>query len=134
MSPIRVVAGILRDDGGRVLVAERLGDSPFGGLWEFPGGKIAAGESASDALRRELAEELGVTALRLEHYMDVEHRYADRHVSIRFFLVTDWHPEPRSLDGQALEWIDPRQTGADSLLPADAPVLEALRGQARDGS
>ena len=67
MKHFDVAAGILCDATGRVLITERLGDGPFHGLWEFPGGKIAPGESAYDALHRELAEELGIDDEQKEH-------------------------------------------------------------------
>ena len=96
-------------------------------MWEFPGGKIGATESAAAALHRELAEELGVTVIAFEHFMDVGHRYAECEVAICFFLVTAWHPEPRGLDGQGLEWVYPEEIGDNRLLAADTPVLAALR-------
>lgn len=130
LESIRVAAGILRDPTGRILVTERLGDSPFAGLWEFPGGKIRDGESAPAALRRELAEELGITIDVYEHFMCVDHRYPDRRVSIEFYIVASWKSEPRSLEGQAMRWELPGLLGTEEVLPADVPVLDALRNQA----
>ena len=127
LQPIHVAAGILRDASGRVLVTERLGDSPFAGLWEFPGGKIAAGETAESALSRELSEELGVAIDECEHFMRVEHRYSDRQVIIEFYLVTGWRSVPAGLEGQAIRWVAPGLLNSDELLPADMPVLKALQ-------
>jgi 8-oxo-dGTP diphosphatase len=129
VEPIRVAAGILRDSSGRVLVSERLGDSPFAGLWEFPGGKIREGESAPTALRRELSEELDVAIDVYEHFLHVDHRYADRHVSISFYLITGWRSEPKSMEGQALRWVHPEWLRSDEVLPADLPVLTALQNR-----
>jgi len=126
---IRVAAGILRDSAGRILVTERLGDSPFAGLWEFPGGKIKYGETGPAALRRELFEELGVTIDVCEHYMSVDHRYPDRRVSIEFYVVVGWQSEPHSLEGQSLRWELPGRLRSDEVLPADIPVLSALQKQ-----
>lgn len=123
----RVVAGILRDAGGRVLVAERIGDTPFAGLWEFPGGKIQDGENRHTALYRELREEIGIDVGSCEYFLSARHDYPDRHVSIDFFLVDEWRHEPRGLEGQQLRWCLPQALAADELLPADAPVLDALR-------
>jgi 8-oxo-dGTP diphosphatase len=114
-----VAAGILRDTAGRVLISERLCVGPFNGLWEFPGGKIGAGESAADALRRELAEELGVTVTAAQPFMELHHEYPDRTVHLEFFLVT--------LEGQGIRWLSVSELDAGVLLPADAPVIEALR-------
>jgi 8-oxo-dGTP diphosphatase len=122
-----VAAGILRDTAGRVLISERLCVGPFNGLWEFPGGKIGAGESAADALRRELAEELGVTVTAAQPFMELHHEYPDRTVHLEFFLVTSWQGEPAGLEGQGIRWLSVSELDAGVLLPADAPVIEALR-------
>ncbi len=127
MRPVQVAAGILQDASGRVLITERLGDSQFVGMWEFPGGKISPGESATSALARELSEELGIEVEACEHFMSVEHHYADRSVAIEFYRVTGWQSVPVGLDGQALRWIAPELLTAADMLPADVPVLEALR-------
>lgn len=132
MDITKVAAGILRDTAGRVLITERLGDAHFAGLWEFPGGKIAAGEMAHAALRRELAEELGISILDYEHFMRVDHRYVDRSVAIEFYLVTKWQSEPRGMEGQAIRWVDPALLAQAELLPADAPALHRLRDRSRD--
>jgi len=122
-----VAAGILCDKAGRVLISERLCDGPFNGLWEFPGGKIGAGESAADALHRELAEELGVTVTAAQSFVELRHEYPDRTVDLEFFLVTGWQGEPAGLEGQGIRWVVLDELSADQLLPADAPVIEALR-------
>lgn len=122
---IHVAAGILIE-GHRILVAERVGGGPFQGLWEFPGGKIEADESASAALCRELSEELSIDVAAFESFMTLEHRYTDRHVHLEFFLVTQWTGEIRSLEGQDLRWVDRAELQEIELLPADRPVVEAL--------
>lgn len=127
MNSMNVVAGILRNEDGRILLTERIGDSPFVGLWEFPGGKIRPGEESADALRRELAEELGIEASSFTHFMNVDHRYDDRHVALQFYVVGEWQGEPEGLDGQKLRWESPQQLAARELLPADEPVLHALQ-------
>ena len=121
-----VVAGILRDAAGRVLIAERLEPGPFHGMWEFPGGKIGQGEDPVAALGRELREELGIEILSAAEFTRLEHRYPDRHVSIRFFLVEAWRCEPAGLEGQRLRWLPAAELTNADLLPADAPVIEAL--------
>jgi 8-oxo-dGTP diphosphatase len=124
---VRVAAGILQDAEGRVLITERLCDGSFNGLWEFPGGKIGPGESATQALARELAEELGIELQVTRQFMNVCHDYADLSVSIDFFLVTDWRNDPAGIEGQRLRWVDASLLDAKELLPADLPVVEALR-------
>jgi 8-oxo-dGTP diphosphatase len=127
MRHFRVAAGILRDARGRILIAERVGGGPFQGMWEFPGGKIAVDESATDALARELDEELGIVLLETEHFMYVEHAYPDRAVSIDFFLVSGWKDHPRGIEGQRLLWVEASALTDYELLPADLPVIEALQ-------
>lgn len=122
-----VAAGILLDSAGRVLVTERIGDHSFAGLWEFPGGKIEDGEESVSALNRELGEELGIEIVDQSLFMSLDHEYADRSVSIDFYLIENWRNTPEGRDGQALMWIKPAELAEDLLLPADAPVIEALR-------
>lgn len=130
---LHVAAGILRQANGRVLIAERLGGGPFNGLWEFPGGKIGDGETAAAALVRELAEELGIHVVATDPFMELCHDYPDRTVRLEFFLVTDWLGEPVGREGQGLRWIDTAGLDATELLPADAPVVAALRDLDRHG-
>ena len=127
MNHFNVAAGILCDAEGRILIAERLGGGPFQGLWEFPGGKIGDGETAVEALSRELAEELGIEVTSCASFMNLRHEYDDRIVVIEFFLVSDWASEPVGREGQALRWVPREQLNADELLPADVPVIEALQ-------
>jgi len=121
-----VAAGILEASDGSVLIAERLGGGPFHGMWEFPGGKLSDDESADAALIRELSEEIGITALEIECFMHLQHDYPDRHVTITFFLVTAWDGAVAACEGQALRWVSPGDLVDANLLPADAPVIDAL--------
>ena len=127
MNQHHVAAGILRDSSGRILIAERLCDGPFNGLWEFPGGKITDGETSAQALKRELAEELGIEVTTSRPFLEVHHEYPDRTVDIEFFEVTSWKGEPAGLEGQGLRWLLPSDLNPNVLLPADVPVLEALQ-------
>ena len=123
---IHVVAGILKDRSGRVLLAERRHDRLFAGFWEFPGGKLQPGETPDAALCRERAEELGIEAADLEHFQALDHDYPDRLVRLDFFLVTRWRQPVRPLDGQKLQWISPADIDRKRILPADLPVIDAL--------
>lgn len=129
MRQLHVAAGILSDAFDRVLICERLGGGPFEGLWEFPGGKIARGESVGDALSRELAEELGISVVDFRPFMDLRHEYSDRVVDLEFFLVDAWRGEPVGLEGQRIRWVHASELDAGILLPADAPVVAALKGR-----
>jgi 8-oxo-dGTP diphosphatase len=127
MQNFEVAAGILCDGRGRVLITERLGGGPYHGMWEFPGGKIGPGESAEQALARELAEELGIELGNVRHLMYLEHDYPDRSVSIDFFVVSSWVNEPTGIEGQQLRWVDAGLLADENLLPADMPVITALQ-------
>lgn len=127
MQHFAVAAGVLCDPAGRVLIAERLDDGPFRGLWEFPGGKIAAGETAAEALARELAEELGIEVITCSSFMNLRHEYDDRVVSIEFFIVSEWNSDPVGREGQELRWVPAHALDARELLPADMPVIAALQ-------
>jgi 8-oxo-dGTP diphosphatase len=96
------------------------------GRWEFPGGKVAPGESEGDALVRELREELGVTVTACRPFMRLSHEYDDRVVELSMWLVDSFTGEPTGLDGQRLKWVAPEALGAEDILEADAPFVEAL--------
>ena len=95
-------------------------------FWEFPGGKLASDESAADALCRELAEELGVAIQAFDHFCSLVHDYPETRVTLDFFLVRQWQGTPSGIEGQTLQWLKPSEFAPDLLLPADAPVLDAL--------
>jgi 8-oxo-dGTP diphosphatase len=126
-SRIQVVAGILQDGAGRVLIADRTRSHWLKDHWEFPGGKVKAGESSGAALRRELAEELGIEIGDTRHFHYLEHDYPEFGVAIDFFLVTEWEGTPDGAEGQAIRWVETEQLNAAMLLPADAPIIDALK-------
>jgi 8-oxo-dGTP diphosphatase len=123
---IHVVAGVLVRDDANVLIAQRLPGTHMAGRWEFPGGKLEPGEIPSAGLARELREELGVEVLAAEPLLRLSHRYTDRHVHLDVWLVTQYQGVPRSLEGQALQWVLPELLHGVDLLEADAPIIEAL--------
>jgi len=125
-SIVRVAVGILLRSDGRVLLAQRLAGTPYPGYWEFPGGKLEAGESAYGALVRELDEELGITIVRAAPWLVRRYAYAHAHVELNFFRVFAWRGEPRGRDGQAVAWQMPGGLDVAPLLPANAPILGAL--------
>src|SRR5215472_14187783 len=101
---ILVVAAALYDSAGRVLIAQRPAGKHQAGRWEFPGGKVAAGESEAAALARELREELGIEVEASRPFMRLAHSYPDRHVELSMWIVERWSGIPRPLDGQHLRW------------------------------
>jgi 8-oxo-dGTP diphosphatase len=96
------------------------------GYWEFPGGKFEPGESASEALYRELEEELGVVVENSEPLIELVHHYPERSVRLHVRIVRQWLGEPKSLDQQALAWAPASRLTDWDLLPADAPIVKAL--------
>jgi 8-oxo-dGTP diphosphatase len=122
-----VVAAALYDRAGRVLIAQRPPGKHLAGRWEFPGGKVASGESELEALRRELREELGVEVTTARPCMRLTHAYPDRAVELSLWIVESFNGTPRALDGQRLKWVAPRSLDAEDVLEADRPFIEALR-------
>ena len=123
---IRVVAAVIYDGLSRVLVAQRPAGKPLAGYWEFPGGKVEAGESDADALRRELREELGVQMGAARAVLELTHDYPERQVRLSVWVVDGLQGEPSGLEGQRLEWALPAALRSLPLLPADMPVVEWL--------
>ena len=124
---IRVVAAALYDSQGRVLIAERPPGKHVAGRWEFPGGKIDAGETEEAALSRELTEELGIALLRARPLARLAHDYDDRRIDIALWLVEEFRGEPAGLDGQRLKWVSPARLHDEDMLEADVPFIAALQ-------
>jgi len=126
-APLHVLAGALCDREGRVLLAERPAGKHLAGLWEFPGGKREPGEAPLAALARELDEELGIALVEAAPLIRVPWRYHERALLLDAWRVTGWQGEPRSLEGQGLQWCLPMQVDLATLAPADRAILQALR-------
>ncbi len=124
---IHVVAAVITDARGRVLLNRRTENRDMAGLWEFPGGKRESGETSEQALVRELREELGIEADVGEWLMDVPQRYPDKHLTLEVRHVRSWKGTPRGREGQAITWVAPDKLGRYSMPPADLPVVAALR-------
>jgi len=126
-APLHVLAGALCDREGRVLLAERPAGKHLAGLWEFPGGKREPGETPLAALTRELDEELGIALVEAAPLIRVPWHYHERELLLDAWCVTRWRGEPRSLEGQGLQWCPPMQADPGMLAPADRAILQALR-------
>lgn len=127
VAPIHVVAAVLEDEAGRVLLAQRRADSHQGGLWEFPGGKVEPGEGAGEALRRELREEIAVEVLAHRPLIRVRHAYADRTVVLDVHRVTAYAGEATGLEGQPLAWVCRGELDRYPMPAADRPIVTAIR-------
>jgi 8-oxo-dGTP diphosphatase len=124
---IHVVAGVLVDPRGRVLLARRKQDSDLAGLWEFPGGKREPGESSDAALVRELHEELGIEAEVGPVLIEVPQEYPGKRLRLEVRAVPRWKGTPRGREGQALTWVQPEHLSRYSMPSADLPVVGVLR-------
>ena len=123
-APIDVAVGILMQANGDVLLAQRPEGKPYAGYWEFPGGKVEAGESIIDALKREFVEELGIDIVSATPWCGVAHRYPHAHVRLHFYISRAWRGEAQSLEGQAFAWQG--KVDVAPLLPATIPLMEWL--------
>ena len=126
---IHVAVGVLRDSRGRFLLTQRRVDSHQGGLWEFPGGKVEAGETLTEALRRELREELGVTVLEHRALLEIRHDYGDKQVLLDVHEVLHYDGQPRALENQPMRWVASQSLDSYAFPEANAPIVEALRAK-----
>lgn len=127
MKQVHVVAAVIRRDDGCILIARRPAHVHQGGLWEFPGGKVEAGESVTDALSRELNEELGIVPRIFRPLIRIPHRYPDKSVLLDVWLVSAFSGEPSGREGQPVVWC-----AADALCQYDFPAANApILGAAR---
>jgi len=124
-----VAAGILLDSEGRYLLGQRPEGKPYAGYWEVPGGKIEAGESVFDALKRELQEELGIEIESSEILTILEHDYPHAYVRLHVSVIRHWLGTPQGCEGQQLSWqvLSDERPLVEPLLPAAWPMLEKLK-------
>ncbi|MEQ8309005.1 MAG: (deoxy)nucleoside triphosphate pyrophosphohydrolase [Hoeflea sp.] len=125
---VLVAACALVDTDGRVLLSQRPPGKKLAGLWEFPGGKVEAGETPEAALVRELTEELGLTTKEdcLAPLTFASHSYDDFHLLMPLFVCRRFEGQARGLEGQALKWVRPRDMRQYPMPPADEPLIPHL--------
>ncbi len=123
---IEVVAAVIFNDRGEFLLAQRPVGKAYAGYWEFPGGKLEPGESAANALERELHEELGIDVIVAYPWLTRDFDYSHAAVRLSFFRVVQWSGEAHGREQQQLAWQSLRNITAAPLLPANGPVLRAL--------
>lgn len=122
---VNVAVGVVVQ-GDQVLLARRNMQQHQGGKWEFPGGKIEAGESTPDALTRELKEECDITATHMQPLILIEHDYGDKKVSLDTYLVSEFLGEAKGLEGQTVKWVDINQLADFDFPGANLAILQAL--------
>ena len=129
MKTLLVVAVALIDTDGRVLLAQRPPGKSLAGLWEFPGGKVEAGETPEAALIRELREELAIDtwASCLAPLTFASHSYPEFHLLMPLFACRRWQGIARGCEGQTLAWVRPNALRDYPMPPADLPLIPILR-------
>jgi 8-oxo-dGTP diphosphatase len=125
-APVEVAAAVIERADGSFLLAQRPAGKVFAGWWEFPGGKVEAGEPAERALARELHEELGIDVVTAYPWITREHSYEHARVRLNFFRVDTWTGEPQARENQRIVWQRLDERMAEPMLPANAPVLASL--------
>jgi len=123
---VEVAAAVIERPDGSFLLAQRPAGKVYAGWWEFPGGKIEAGELPERALARELHEELGIDVRTAYPWVTRVHSYEHATVMLHFFRVVDWAGEPQARENQAFTWQRLDAPMAEPMLPANAPVLASL--------
>ena len=128
MNLVLVAACALVDPDGRVLIAQRPAGKPMAGLWEFPGGKIEAGELPEQTLIRELHEELGIVVhvACLAPLTFASHAYRDFHLLMPLYVCRRWEGNVRALEGQQIAWVRPNRLREYPMPPADEPLISHL--------
>ncbi len=128
MKTVLVVAAALFDEAGRVLLAQRPEGKAMAGLWEFPGGKVEAGETPEVALARELKEELGIAISHkaLKPITFASHTYESFHLLMPLYACRTWDGVPKGAEGQALEWVEPSRLHGFPAPAADLPLFDVL--------
>ncbi|MFJ2976575.1 8-oxo-dGTP diphosphatase MutT [Kluyvera sp. NPDC087067] len=126
MKILQISVGIIRNKQGEIYITQRAADAHMAHKWEFPGGKIEAGESPEQAVIRELQEEVGITVTSLQPFDKLEYQFPDRQITLWFWLVDGWEGEPWGKEGQPGRWVAQRELVAEEFPPANAPVIEKL--------
>lgn len=129
MKILLVSAVALIDRDGKILLAQRPEGKSMAGLWEFPGGKVEAGETPEEALIRELQEELGIDtwASCLAPLTFASHAYDDFHLLMPLFACRKWDGIPQSREGQTLKWVHAAALRDYPMPAADVPLIPILR-------
>ena len=128
--PVVIVSAVaLVDPDGRVLLARRPAGKKMAGLWEFPGGKVEAGETPEAALIRELREELDIDTAEscLAPLSFVSHAYDDFHLLMLVYVCRKWKGTPRQMEGNELTWVRPARLRDYEMPPADLPLIPVLQ-------
>ncbi len=128
---LQVAVGIIRNARYDIFLAQRAASAYMANMWEFPGGKIEAGETAEEALKRELREETGIEVIHASAFDVIDHRYEDLRVTLHFFIVDHWQGEPYGREGQPQRWVNQRDLVADEFPPANHQLVARLKAEVK---
>ena len=126
MKRIEVAVGVLFNSQGQVLIGQRTVKDRYYQKWEFPGGKLEAGELPQDALVREFSEEVGIEISSSEDFMVLEHDYPDRHVKLYVQLIKDYVGDVWAMEGQALKWVQLEELADIDFLKGNQKIVSLL--------
>lgn len=127
MKPLQVAVGVIKNATGQVLISLRDTNLHQGGLWEFPGGKVEAGETIEQALIRELHEELAIHVQSFHPLITVNHDYSDRAVQLQVYEVNKFSGEAKGCQGQAVKWINTDELSQYDFPMANRPIITAAQ-------
>jgi 8-oxo-dGTP diphosphatase len=129
MKELRVAVGIIRDQQNAIFLTQRSANVPMANKWEFPGGKLEQGETAEQALYRELLEEIGIKVISAKKILETNDHQPELCINLSFFLVEDWDGEPWGKEGQPCRWVPQQQLIIDEFPIANrAMVMQLVQG------
>lgn len=123
---VRVAVGVIENSQGEIFICRRGADQHQANKWEFPGGKVETGETITQALARELAEEIGIEVHACQPFMQIEHDYGDKHVTLAIRKVTAFSGEPSGLEGQPSRWVPVSELNQYDFPAANGPIVDKL--------
>ncbi|TMP05665.1 8-oxo-dGTP diphosphatase MutT [Pseudoalteromonas sp. S3178] len=125
---VNVAVGVIKKNNA-IFICKRADEQHQGGLWEFPGGKVEAGESVFAALKRELTEEVGITIHSSSQLMVIEHDYGDKCVKLDIHVVSNFSGEARGAEGQPSEWVAISELSNYDFPAANADIIEKIQAR-----
>ena len=123
---IHVAVGVIINQDRHILLAKRLGHLHQGGKWEFPGGKVEINETVTEALIRELKEEVNLDVANSTPFMDISHDYPDKHVRLDIHLITEFSNQAQGMEQQQIEWVPIHSIAEYDFPEANKPIVEKI--------
>lgn len=132
-APIHVAVGVIVNEAKEILIALRPKQSHQGGLWEFPGGKLEAGESVEVALKREINEELGLIVSSCRPLLTIHHDYADKFVVLDVYWVEEFAGVANGREGQPIRWVNVEELSEYNFPAANHDIVTAIQNELQTG-